>query len=62
VGASEARAYMALRLLYHEPRAEKERLINKEDATMDWTTLWMIETVVAFLAVFALHRIWREQY
>jgi hypothetical protein len=53
---------MALRVLYHEPRAEKERLINKENATMDWTTLWMIETVVAFLAVFALHRIWREQY
>ena len=29
---------------------------------MDWTTLWMIETVVAFLAAFTLHRIWREQH
>jgi hypothetical protein len=29
---------------------------------MDWTTLWMIKTVVPFLGIFALHRIWREQH
>ena len=27
---------------------------------MDWTTLWMIVMVVAFLGVFALHLIWGE--
>ena len=29
---------------------------------MDWTTLWIIETVAVFLGVFALHVIWREQH
>jgi len=51
---------MALRLFYQEPRAERGRLKNKEEGIMDWTTLWMIATVVAFLGVFALHLIWRE--
>jgi hypothetical protein len=27
---------------------------------MDWTTLWMIATVVAFLGVISLHLVWRE--
>jgi hypothetical protein len=26
---------------------------------MDWTTLWMLATVVAFLEILFLHLIWR---
>jgi hypothetical protein len=33
-----------------------------EETIMGWTTFWMIETVVAFLTVFTLHRIWKEQH
>jgi len=55
VGQSEARTDMALRLLYLEPRAERGRRRNKEEVIMDWTSLLMIETVVGFLGIFALH-------
>ena len=40
---------MALRLLFHEPRAAREQLMNLEEVIMDWTTFWMIETIIAFL-------------
>jgi hypothetical protein len=50
---------MALRLLYQEPRGKQGRLRNKEDVIMDGTSLWMLEAVVAFLGVFALHFIWK---
>jgi hypothetical protein len=59
VDQPEARAYMALRLLYQEPRAKRGRRRNKEGVIMDGTSLWMIEAVVAFLGVFALHFIWK---
>jgi hypothetical protein len=29
---------------------------------MEWTLLWIIEMVVAFLGVFALDLIWREEH
>jgi len=50
---------MALRLLYQDPRAKQGRLRNEEDVIMDGTSLWMLEAVVAFLGVFALHFIWK---
>ncbi len=28
---------------------------------MDWTTLWMIETVVALFVVLSLHFIWKQE-
>jgi len=31
---------LALRLLYQEPRAKRERLRYREDTIMDWTTLF----------------------
>ena len=61
VDQPEARSYMALRLLYQEPRAARGRLRNKEDAIMDWT-LVIIRTLTAFWGTFALHLIWREQH
>ena len=36
--------------------------MNKENTIIEWTTLWMIETGVIFLGVFALHRIWSAQH
>jgi len=62
VAESDARFDMALRLLSHEPRAARERLRNKEEVIMDWTSLWIIETVVAFWGVFALHLLWKDQH
>jgi len=61
VGQSEARTDLALRLLYLEPRAERGRRRNKEEVIMDWTSLLMIETVVGFLGIFALHLFWKDQ-
>jgi hypothetical protein len=61
VGQSEARSYMALRLLYQESRAEIVRQTNMEETIMDWTTLWMIETVVALFVVISLHFIWKQK-
>jgi hypothetical protein len=52
---------MALRLLYQEPRAERKRRRNKEDVIMDWTSLLMIEMVVGFVGIFALHLLWKDQ-
>jgi hypothetical protein len=51
---------MALRLLSLEPYAASERLRNKEEVIMEWTLLWMIETVVALMGVCAIHFMWRE--
>ena len=59
VSQSSVRAYLALRLLYQEPRVARGRLRNEEDVIMDGTSLWMIEAVVVFLGVFALHFIWK---
>jgi len=53
---------MALRLLFHEPLAARERLRNKEEIIMDWTSLWITEMVVACLGVFALDLIYREEH
>jgi len=61
VGQSEARTDMALRLLSQELRAERGRGRNKEDVIMDWTSLLMIEMVVGFLGIFALHLFWKGQ-
>jgi len=44
-----------------EPRTEWGRRRNKEDVIMDWTSLLMIETVVGFLGIFALHLFWKDQ-
>jgi len=52
---------MALRLLSQELRAERGRGRNKEDVIMDWTSLLMIEMVVGFLGIFALHLFWKDQ-
>jgi hypothetical protein len=59
VGQSEAGSYVALRLLYQEPRAERKRRRNKEDVIMDWATILMIETVIALLGLLSVHFIWR---
>ena len=61
VGQSEARTDLTLRLLNQEPRAERERRRNKEDVIMDWTSLLMIEMVVGFVGIFALHLLWKDQ-
>jgi hypothetical protein len=61
MGQSDVWKYMALRLLYQEPRAERKRLRNKEDVIMDWTTLLMIETVVALFVFISLHFIWKQK-
>jgi len=61
VGQSEARTDMALRLLSQELRAERGRGRNKEDVIMDWTSLLMIEMVVGFFGIFALHLFWKGQ-
>jgi len=61
VGQSEARTDMALKLLYLEPRTERGRGRNKEDVIMDWASLLMIEMVVGFLGIFALHLFWKDQ-
>jgi len=55
VGQFEARRDMALRLLSQEPKATRERRRNEEDGIMDWTSLLMIEMVVGFVGIFALH-------
>jgi len=39
-------------------QSTKRRTEGQEDAIMDWTTLWVIETVIAFLGVFSLHWYW----
>ena len=61
VGQSDARTDLALRLLNQEPRAKRERRRNKEDVIMDWTLLLMIEMVVGFLGILALHLFWKDQ-
>jgi hypothetical protein len=60
VGQSEARAYMALSLLYQEPRATtRRRFKNKEDGIMSWA-LVSIGTVTALLGILSMYLIWRE--
>ena len=61
MGQSEARTDMALRLLSQEPKATRERRRNEEDGIMDWTSLLMIELVVGFVGIFALHLLWKDQ-
>ena len=51
-------AFLALRLLFYEPKAIIGRLRNKEDVIMDWT-LWSIEILIAYLSVLSVHLIWR---
>jgi hypothetical protein len=59
VGQSEEWNYLALRLLYQEPRVERKRRRNKEEVIMDWATLLIIETVIALLGLLSVHFIWR---
>ncbi len=62
VGQSDARPDMALRLLNQEPRAKRGRRRNKVEVIMDWKSLLMIETVVGFVGIFALHLLWKGQH
>jgi hypothetical protein len=54
VGQSDARYYMALRLLYQEPKVKRGRVQNKEDVIMDWTLL-IIVTPTALLGGLAVY-------
>ena len=61
VGQSSVRNQLALRLLYQESRTEIVRQTTMEETIMDWTTLLMIETGVAFFVVIFLHIIWKQK-
>jgi hypothetical protein len=60
VRQSEAQTYLALRLLYQEPRAARGRETDMAEPNMDWTLL-IIGTLTALLGVLSIYLIWREK-